>query len=166
MKTLLTILFLLLALLSNKNEIFTEDVLVKDINGKEVNLKDFETTKDTVMVFLWAKWCGACKMRLDYYKANKRYRNYQILAIAVTQGDSIDKEKEIINKHQWPFQIYFDNNQNIAKFFIKKGYFKQPKEQKDFGFYGFPQTFMFVKNIFLCKSCDKYANPYSQKKVK
>ncbi len=146
------------------NGIFTEDVIVKDSNDKEVNLKQIEITKDTVMVFAWCKTCGACIHYLDFYKTKTRYQNYQIIAIASTTNDTIDREKSIIRKHQWPYQIYFDKNKNLAIYLTKKGYNKQPASHESYvGFYGFPKIFIFVKNKFFCNDCDKYINPYSVK---
>jgi len=146
------------------NGIFTEDLIVKDSNGKEVNLKQIAITKDTVLIFVWCKTCGSCIHCLDFYKTRDRYKNYQILAIAITKNDTIEREKYLIRKHNWNNQVYFDKNQNLAKFFIKKGYHKLPETQKNYiGFCGFPQTFMFVKNKFLCNDCGKYVNPYSVK---
>ncbi|PIP54518.1 MAG: hypothetical protein COX07_04905 [Bacteroidetes bacterium CG23_combo_of_CG06-09_8_20_14_all_32_9] len=165
MKLIISFITTLLILILSDIAIFTEDVIVKDIKGKEVNLQNIKITKDTVMIFVWCKTCGSCIKCLDYYKARKRYQNYQILAIAITKGDSIETEKTIINKHHWTFQMYFDNKQKLAKYMSKKGYFKfKPrKKTEEIGYYGFPQRYMFVKNKFLCNGCDKYANPYSLK---
>jgi peroxiredoxin len=164
MKPLLILLLSLFTLPANDNGLFTEDVIVKNGDGKEINLKNIEITKDTVMVFTWSYWCGSCKKYLDSYKANKRYKNYQIIAVAIVKGDSIKLEKQIADQHQWPFEVYYDNKQNVAKFLYKKGYYKFDfKYEKKVGFYGFPNIFMFVKGKFLCTSCDKYANPHSQK---
>jgi len=147
------------------NDIFTENVFVKDTNYKEINLKEIEIIKDTVMVFVWCKTCGACIKYLNWYKSENKEKNYQILAIAITKNDSIEKEKSIINKNQWTFQLYYDNKQNLAKFFTKKGYYKNPNYKSDgYVFNGFPKVFMFVKNKFLCNGCDKYSNPYHYKK--
>ena len=146
------------------NGIFTEDVIVKDSNGKEMNLKQIEITKDTVMVFAWCKTCGACIHCLDFYKSKDRYKSYQIIAIAMTKNDTIDREKYIVRKHHWNYQVYFDKNQSLVNYLTKKGYYKQPASHESYvGFYGFPQIFMFVKEKFFCKSCDKYANPSSVK---
>ncbi|HNW98142.1 MAG TPA: redoxin domain-containing protein [Bacteroidales bacterium] len=143
------------------NDIFTEDVFVKNIDDKELNLKNIEITKDTVMIIVWCKTCGACIKYMDWYKTKNKEKNYQILAIAINKNDTIDKEKEIINKHQWPFQIFFDKNQNLAKFLNKKGFYRNPNYKiRGEGFTSFPYIFMFVKNKFFCISCDKYANPF------
>lgn len=166
MKFFLLIFSTLFILTINDNALFNEDILVKDFAGNEINLKNIKITKDTIMICTWSDWCGSCIKRLDYYKANKRYENYQIFAFAnVSKEGSFEKEKIILNEHKWSFHIYYDNNNNLANFLFKKGYLKSNplyKENK----VRLEGIFMFVKNKFLCSSCDKYANPNMQKRIK
>jgi peroxiredoxin len=146
------------------NELFTDDIMVKDSLGNPINLRNIEITKDTVLIFVWCKTCGSCIHYLNFYKNKNRYTNYQILAVTINRSDTIENEKAIINKHSWPFQIFFDKEQNFAKFVIRNGFFsnfKRTEKQNHEAFHSFPQVFMFVKNKFFCYSCDKYANPFS-----
>lgn len=149
------------------NRIFKDDVFVKDYSGKIVSLKKIDILKDTVLVFVWCKSCGACIYYLNWMKAQNKQKNYQILAIAITKNDTIEKERAIVEKYKWPFQIYFDENQNLAKYFTKCKYYKESNyERKEVGFHGFPKAFMFVRNEFFCYSCDKYVNPFMHKKTR
>ena len=147
-----------------KNKIFTEDLFVNDFSNNHLNLKDCEISKDTVLVFVWCKTCGSCIHYLNWLKSSGKEKNYQIFAIAITKNDSIEREMAFVKKFKWPFQVYYDKNQSLAKYFVKKKYFKDLNpNRKEIGFYGFPRIFMFVKNEFLCNSCDKFVNPYFQK---
>ena len=149
-----------------KNKIFTEDLFVKDFSHNRINLKDIEISKDTVLVFVWCKTCGSCIHYLNWFKSKGKEKNYQIIAIAITKNDSIDREKAFMEKFKWPFQIYYDKNQSVAKYFVNR-YFKESNQnRKEVGFYGFPRIFMFVKNEYFCSSCDKFVNPYYHRAVK
>jgi hypothetical protein len=145
------------------NAIFTENVFVKDFNGKAVNLKEIEITKDTVMVFIWCKTCGACVKRLNTLK-NSQTR--QIIAIAITENDSVEKEKLIIAKNNWTFNLYYDQHQNSIKYLVEKKYMKNYKMEGGKYRFGYPQIFMFVKDQFVCYSCDKFLPPLPPVKSK
>ncbi len=166
MKLLISFLLaIFLFSVSGKSQ-FAEDVFVKGIDGKDVNLKNIEITKDTVMIYVWCKTCGICIANLDNYKRWNLEKNYQIITIAISKSDSIETEKKIIEKHKWTYQLYYDNYyiQNLTKFFIKKGYYKMPnnseKEVERFAYY--PQVFIFVKGQLICsefKNCNQYLYP-------
>ncbi len=152
MKTVIFV-FLTLMLSSDSDSLFNDNIMVHDINGSEFNLIDLETTKDTVMVIVWCKTCGSCIKRLNSFK---NIKTRQVLAIATTHTDNIDTEKSIIAKNNWTFDVFFDTKQEFVKYLIKKKYLTRYKKAGDNYQFGYPQIYMFVKNKFICKSCDNY----------
>lgn len=142
------------------NSIFTEDVLVRDTTGATINLRNLLTTKDTVMIFVWCKHCGSCISRLDWFNTSLKQSKYQIIAITINGAEGMRDEMEMIKKRNWPFQFFFDQDQNVAKFFHRKAYYHSPASRSSIGFYAFPNVFMFVKGDLLCNGCDKYSNPF------
>jgi hypothetical protein len=137
----------------DSNLIFTENVFVSNLQSEIVNLKHIAITKDTVMIFIWCKTCGACIKRLNSFK---NINTRQIIAIATTKSDTIDTERSIIAKNNWNYDLYFDKEQNIIKYLVQKNYLTSFEKQGDKYFFGYPQIFMFVNNSFICRSCDKY----------
>ena len=153
MKLLTCVFLVLLFFNSNNDKIFDENIIVHDINSKEFNIRDLKITKDTVMVMIWCKTCGSCIKRLN---SLKNINNRQILAIASTENGTIEKEKAIIAKNNWTYDLFFDTEQNFVKFLIQKKYLTQYEKVGNKYRFFYPQIFMFVNNKFVCNSCDDF----------
>ncbi len=139
-------------------EIFREDLWVKDFNGNAINLKNVSICKDTVVVFAWCRTCGACIKYLNYLK-NK---NCQIITVAITENDSINTEKKIANRFNWNFDLFYDNKGRLANYLYKKGILdKRYVRNNKIAFRGFPNIYLFVKGVLQTKNVSKYANPYA-----
>lgn len=139
--------------------LFTEDLLLKDFNNNLVNLKFLEFDKDTLVLFVWCKTCGPCIKLLNQLRDNKAHKKFQVLAVAIVKDDSIKREKEIIEKNNWPFQLYYDDEQNLGKFMGDRGYYVNPfTNNKIHSFSAFPAVFMFVKGELMCFGCREFLN--------
>lgn len=139
---------------SNSNNIFTQDLIVKNIYNKNINLKNLEIHSDTVLVFIWCKTCSFCIKCLNYYKT--KASTYKILAIGVSKDTTYIKEKEIAEKNQWPFELLFEYNNNVAKYFYNKGYYKQFYSTNPVTFRSFPLMYLFINNKL------RFTNPYHE----
>lgn len=133
--------------------IFTNDLIVYDINFKEFNLKNLEIRKDTVILMVWNKTCGSCIKHLNSLKENT---TKQIIAIAMVDNLSIDREKSLILANGWKYDMFFDNRQNLVKYLIDKRYLTQYEVSKGRYRFFYPQIFMFAKGKLICKGCDKF----------
>ncbi len=141
-------------------KIFTEDLFVKDFRGNSVNLKNLAIRKDTVVVFAWCKTCGACIRYLNYLKS----KNYQLIAVAITENDSIEAEKKIAGRFLWNFDLFYDSKSRLVNYLYKKDNFnKRYLHNNKIVFGGFPNIYLFINGIMVKQNADKYINPAVEK---
>jgi|TARA_B110000967_G_scaffold201788_1_gene239564 thiol-disulfide isomerase/thioredoxin len=109
-------------LILTKNLKIYENVIFKDANQKDVNLRDY---KGKLIIFnFWATWCAPCKEEmpsLDNLQANVDLNNLKIFPINIgqenlTKSENFFKELNIKN-----LDIYFDSPITLAKKFSLRG---------------------------------------------
>ena len=103
-------------LILTKNLKTYEDIIFKDTNQKDVNLRDY---KGKVLILnFWATWCAPCKEEmpsLDNLQANINLNNLKIFPInisreSLSKSESFYRELNIKN-----LDIYFDSSITLAK---------------------------------------------------
>jgi len=105
-----------------KNPKSYEDIILLDINRKNVNLADFRGK--LVILNFWATWCAPCKEEmpsLDNLQINPKLNNLKIFPINIGQENisksvSFFKELNIQN-----LKIYLDAPITLAKKFSLRG---------------------------------------------
>lgn len=145
---------------TTKQKIITEDLFVKDFGGNSVNLKNLAIRKDTVVVFAWCKTCGACIRYLNYLKS----KNYQLIAVAITENDSIEAEKTIVDRFHWDFELFYDSKNRLANYLYRKGIFdNRAIKNHKIVFGGFPKIYLFINGVLVKQNADRYINPAMNK---
>jgi thiol-disulfide isomerase/thioredoxin len=99
-----------------------ENVVFKDANQKDIDLKDYKGK--LLILNFWASWCAPCRDEmpsLDKLQINSSLNNLKIFPINIGQENlskskSFFKELEINN-----LDIYFDSNITLAKKFSLRG---------------------------------------------
>ncbi len=79
------------------------DFTLKDINGKEVSLKDYRGK--VVLINVWATWCGPCVHEIpDLVKLHQRYKdqNFEVLGIYVQSNEAQVKKMVQHFKMEYP----------------------------------------------------------------
>jgi len=114
MKQLFT-LFCLAGALSLSAQTAFPDVSIKDLNGQNVQIKDYiEEGKITVISF-WATWCSPCKKELDnimeIYPDWNEIFGVNVIAISVDNARSQAKIKPMVDTKGWEYTILHDPNQ-------------------------------------------------------
>jgi thiol-disulfide isomerase/thioredoxin len=81
------------------------DFTYKDVNGKEVSLKDLRGKY--VYIDLWATWCGPCKREIPYLtKVEEEFKDKNIHFVSI----SLDK---VANYAQWKSYVISNNLKGI-----------------------------------------------------
>jgi peroxiredoxin len=116
-KLTIAIVIVLVAQLSYSQKNLPE-LILKDINGKSVSIK--ELAKDKTLVFsFWASWCGPCINELDaiaeQYEDLQDEMEFELIAVSVDDTRTKSRVKPLVNGKGWDYQILFDSNQKFKR---------------------------------------------------
>ena len=99
----------------------TPDFALKDVKGKEVEIKKFRGK--VVFLNFWATWCSPCKEEMPSMEVlHQLFKEKQFVLITI----SVDYEgqktvKEFINKKQYTFSVLLDPDGETLDLFEVKG---------------------------------------------
>ena len=124
MKTLTSYFFILTFLLISvtafsQSKQIPSSLVMEDLKGKKVNLKEYIAKKDKVTVIsFWATWCKPCKEELDniaadYYDDWVDTYDIAFLAISMDNSRTQSKVPGIVDTKGWEYDILC-NPENTA----------------------------------------------------
>lgn len=93
------------------------DVTVKDIDGKEIELRELVKNKPTIFVFYRGGWCPYCNQHLaDLKKIEGEIEEmgYQVFAVS---ADRPEKLKETMAKNELSYSLLSDSPMKATKAF-------------------------------------------------
>jgi peroxiredoxin len=97
------------------------DFSLKDLNGKEVEIKQFKGK--VIFLNFWATWCGPCKEEMpgmEVLHQQLKERNFVMLTISVDY-EGIKPVQEFINRHRYTFSVLLDPKGETLDLFEVKG---------------------------------------------
>ncbi len=95
------------------------NMILKNLDGASINVKDISKDGQLVVVSLWATWCVPCKNELD--AINDVYKNWQdetnvkLYAISVDDSRTVKRVKPMVNGKSWPYEILLDTNNDLKR---------------------------------------------------
>jgi thiol-disulfide isomerase/thioredoxin len=110
--------FLFLSLLSFAQEKLP-NVVLKDINGKSVNLSEITNDGKPFVINFWATWCAPCKRELN--TISELYTDWQndtgvkIYAISIDDQRTVDKVKPYVSAQGWEYEVLLDTNGDLKR---------------------------------------------------
>jgi len=121
---LLIISFLLISSLAVSQKSIP-DATVVDVDGSEVNLKEYFSDGSPKLVSLWATWCGPCKMELKaletaYPRWKEKY-GMEIVTISVDVPQMLGRAKKMFEANGWEYTFLHDNNQQLMNMLQIRG---------------------------------------------
>ncbi|MGX9985555.1 TlpA family protein disulfide reductase [Chryseobacterium sp. POL2] len=96
-----------------------DNIVAKNIEGKNVALKDMNNEKPLVMSF-WATWCLPCMEELNVVNENleewKKERDFDFVAVSTDDPRTVAKVKTVVKGKGWEFdQVLLDSSQSIKR---------------------------------------------------
>ena len=93
------------------------DVVLNDVEGKQVKLHSLIEQKPTVLIFYRGGWCPYCNLQLEQLHAiegDVLKEGYQIVAVSADRPANVKKS---IEKHDLHYILLSDSTMNAAKAF-------------------------------------------------
>ncbi len=97
------------------------DFKLKDINGKEVALKDYKNKKTVLLVF-WATWCVYCRQEIpEVIKLKEQYKGKDLEILGINIQEPAQTVKAFAEKTGINYNILLDIQGEAARSFEVQG---------------------------------------------
>lgn len=93
--------------------------MLKTLDGKKINAKDFSNEGKPFIINFWATWCTPCKAELN--NIHEVYADWQsetgvkIITISIDDPRSSAKVAPYVKKQGWQYEVYLDENQDFKR---------------------------------------------------
>lgn len=95
------------------------NVIVKNLKGKQVNIKSVENDGKPIVISFWATWCKPCKKELnniaEVYEDWQEETGVKLIAISIDDSRSSSKVKPYVNAVGWEYEILLDTNKELSR---------------------------------------------------
>ncbi|GEM_PF-3599267 len=100
-----------------KKRLLPDNLIVTDMDGNNVNLRDFEGKK--MIINIWASWCGPCKAEMpDLMSLESKLKDDEILVMINSSGfngETPEKAKEYLKDNGLSFKnMTFDEESYVT----------------------------------------------------
>ncbi|MGZ5282514.1 MAG: TlpA family protein disulfide reductase [Bacteroidia bacterium] len=94
-------------------------VVLKDLNGKEIDLQQFAKSGKITVLSFWATWCSPCKKELENMNEvleewQEKY-DVQLVAVSIDDARNAMKVKPYVDGKKWEFAVLLDVNQESKR---------------------------------------------------
>lgn len=117
MKNISVIALFLLGLFMHAQKI--PNTVLKDFNGKSINIQEYTNSDDLKVLSFWATWCVPCINELDaiseIYTDWQDETNVEIIAISTDDTRTKRRVKPMVNGKDWEYLILLDDNQELKR---------------------------------------------------
>jgi cytochrome c biogenesis protein CcmG, thiol:disulfide interchange protein DsbE len=94
-------------------------IVLKDLEGKDVDLKKLTQEGKVTIISFWATWCSPCKKELenmtDLIKGWEKDYNVQLIAISIDDARNAMKVKPYVDGKNWKFKVLLDVNSDTRR---------------------------------------------------
>lgn len=94
-------------------------VKLKNLNGKEVDLKAYRDNGKITVISFWATWCKPCIEELDnlsvLYPEWKEEFDVEILAISIDESRNAMKVRPLVHGRGWEYEVLLDANSDTKR---------------------------------------------------
>ena len=94
------------------------EIILKNVNGKNINTADYSKNGKITIISFWATWCTPCKKELTNINDNMLSdwkAKYDVVMVAVCTDDSKNllKVKPFVDGQSWDFDCLMDVNKDL-----------------------------------------------------
>lgn len=94
-------------------------IKMKDLEGKEVDLKDLTGKGKPIIISFWATWCSPCKKELDNINELvddwKKDYDAEVIAVSIDDSRNISKVAPYAKGKKWDFTVLTDANSDSKR---------------------------------------------------
>ncbi|MCS6991248.1 MAG: TlpA family protein disulfide reductase [Chitinophagales bacterium] len=95
------------------------NVLLKDLQGNQIDVSRLADSNKIVVLNFWATWCVPCKKELTniakVYEAWKAQYHMELIAISVDDARNLPKVKPTVQGSRWPYRVLLDPNGELKR---------------------------------------------------
>jgi len=95
------------------------NVVLKDLEGKSINVSKLENNGKPIIINFWATWCSPCKRELnaiaDLYTDWQKETGVKLIAVSVDDQRTVDRVKPYVNGSGWEYDFLLDTNADLKR---------------------------------------------------
>ena len=95
------------------------DVTLKDVNGKNVSVRQLGKSGKPVIISFFATWCKPCIRELkaidELYADWQEETGVEMYIVSVDQGQDSKKVKPFVDGYGWEYHVLLDPNETLKR---------------------------------------------------
>jgi len=95
------------------------NIILKNLEGKNINIQDINNNGKPIVICFWATWCKPCVKELnniaDVYEEWQDETGVKIIAVSIDNSRSSHKVKPRVNTNGWEYEILLDVNSELKR---------------------------------------------------
>lgn len=96
-----------------------QNVVVKDMEGKTVDISTLSNDGKPMIISFWATWCKPCKEELntiaEEYEDWVEETGVKLVAVSIDDARSTARVEPYVNQQGWEYQVLLDPNGDFKR---------------------------------------------------
>ncbi|MBR1928753.1 MAG: TlpA family protein disulfide reductase [Paludibacteraceae bacterium] len=95
------------------------NITLKDIDGKQVNMRQLSQSGKPMIISFFATWCKPCMRELnainDVYEEWQEEYGVQVVAVSIDRAQDQEKVKPLVDGNGWNFMVLLDADNEFKR---------------------------------------------------